>query len=120
MAYILVFGLPATGKTTFVKSTAYRPLTLDLGNISSDAKTTVNPRMIDFTSNLLAIPTQEVITIDSYPDYFDPKRIPDEAIKRVIFAIPSKTYFDQILTRVRLRDGLGSDFVRLYTDKLSQ
>lgn len=56
--YNLVFGLPGTGKSTFVQKKKYYA-TLDLGNISPDAKQIVNPRAAKFTSALLSIPINQ-------------------------------------------------------------
>lgn len=53
--YNIVFGLPGTGKSTFVQKNKVNA-TLDLGNIPDDAKKIVNPRAAKFTSALFKIP----------------------------------------------------------------
>lgn len=117
MKRILCFGLPGTGKSTFVKS---KPITqqlhLDLGHnaFKSDAeREKFYRKAIKHTTSELNVIARLSWYYDTYAEYFDVREVAKHDIM-VVFAIPSVELLESVvIPRVIRRDG-DSDFTRLY------
>lgn len=116
----LCFGLPGTGKSTFVKSHTCNPIVLDLGHNafkSEEERERFYRKCIKHTTTeldvLCRVPDMPWL-YDTYPEYFDISEVADHGNVKVIFAIPSVGLLgDVIVPRVFERDG-DTEFPRLY------
>ena len=112
----LCFGLPGTGKTTFVKKHK-RNLTLDLGNKNfkdDEARRVVNKKLQEFTTSLVNIGLVGDVFIDANLEYFDVTHLNPSRIAHVYFAIPSEEELSEMIERVGKREGTNSNFYKLY------
>jgi hypothetical protein len=113
----LCFGLPGTGKSTFVRSKPKRAqLFLDLGHNAfrnEEARQKFYRKLWKSTTAVCTVLGNQNVYWDTYPEYFDMKQLlPLINNIRVIFAIPED--IDSIIARVGERDGLDSEFYKLY------
>lgn len=111
--YRLVFGLPGTGKTTYIRKTLHS-ITLDVGAPRDDNQ---RKQLKEFTTEFInkTVPKLEPkISIDSFPEYFDLYTLEKSQISEIVFMIPSFEDYEFILERIETRDGKSSPFYQLY------
>lgn len=113
----LCFGMPGTGKSTFVKSKPVtQQLRLDLGHNSfkdDKAREKFYRKAVVHTTSELHVISRLTWYYDTYAEYFDPKEVAKYDVA-VIFAIPSLELLEHVVVpRVARRD-TDSDFPSLY------